>query len=77
MKQQIPVWAIIAAAIAALAIIGFLVLRASGTLDNDGHGTITPEDMAKHRQQQQQSYGKGAGSAMGAGGVQRGPNGQR
>jgi hypothetical protein len=67
MKQQIPAWAIIAGIVAVLALVGFVGMRSMGVLDNDGHGTVTPEDMAKHRGQQAASYGANRPAPPGGG----------
>ncbi len=52
MKQQIPMPAIIGAAVVVLGLIGFFVFR---TFADDGHGTVSSADVANHRKQQAQS----------------------
>ncbi|MGC4044123.1 MAG: hypothetical protein QM758_10020 [Armatimonas sp.] len=53
MKQQIPVAAIIGAAVVVLGLVGFFAFRTFG----DDHGTVSPADVANHRKQQPAEHG--------------------
>jgi hypothetical protein len=66
MKQQVPVWAIIAGVIAALAIIGFIISKMMAS--SDGPGSSGGDERAKHM-----GGGQGAPSGPNA---PRGPGGQ-